>query len=379
MTNMKLAFANARFRPDAHDGANAHVRQFVQNAVAIGHEVWMWPGVCHPQAKALPGGRVQRTMKLREMDLIYVRVQHDLAPPCTWTLGPTRKLLGDPIMVWEFNTVPEYGQYRGMSAAAIEKEIEGFRHFGKACDLAVCVSEQLADYVKQKLGIARTLAVPNGSDPELYTPDAPVVPRLQGGASDRENFNALWIGSAYVDWHNFKLLADAARIIWERGNPRKIVFHLIGQGMSKMADMPPNVHYYGVEDYEKLPRWMSGMDVGLCLYRPGPADYSSPLKVFDYMSSGLAVVATRQPQTTLLLNELATPELLMSPDDPTGLADALEALAADRPRVEAISKRARELSTAKYTWRRAVVDTFAEIERIAAQRTKPKAGVKAAL
>ncbi|MEA2708868.1 MAG: hypothetical protein QOF78_1469 [Phycisphaerales bacterium] len=373
---MKLAFANARFRPDAHDGANAHVRQFVQNTVAIGHEVWMWPGVTHPAAHALPGGRVSRTIKLREMDLIYVRVQHDVVAPCTWTLGPTRKLLGDPIMVWEFNTVPEYGEYRGMSPQAIQKEVEGFRHFGKGCDLAVCVSAHLADYVKTKLGIARTLVVPNGSDPDLYTPDAPIVPRLQG--IGEEQFNVLWIGSAYVDWHNFKLLADAARIIWERGNPQKIIFHLIGQGMSKMGDMPANVHYYGVEDYEKLPRWMSAMDVGLCLYRAGPADYSSPLKVFDYMSSGLAVVATRQPQTTQLLNELGTPELLMSPDDPKALADALEKLAADREKVKEISKRARELSVAKYTWRRAVTDTFAEIEKIHAEGKKP-AGLKAAL
>jgi glycosyltransferase involved in cell wall biosynthesis len=373
---MKLAFANARFRPNAHDGANAHVRQFVQNTAALGHEVWMWPGVCHPAAKALPAGRVARTMKLRDMDMVYVRVQHDLVPPCTWTLGPTRKLLGDPLMVWEFNTVPEYGEYRGMSPQAIQKEIEGFRHFGRGCDLAVCVSAHLAEYVRTKLGIARTLVVPNGSDPDLYTPDAPVVPRLAGVGD--EVFNVLWIGSAYVDWHNFKLLGDAAKIIWDRGNTQNIVFHLIGQGMSKMADMPANVHYYGVEDYEKLPRWMSAMDVGLCLYRSGPADYSSPLKVFDYMSSGLAVVATRQPQTQQLLSELGTPELLMSPDDPKALADALESLAADRPKVQEISKRARELSVAKYTWRRAVVDTFAEIEKIAAERKKPS-GLKAAL
>jgi len=370
---MKVAFANAKFRPGTHDGANAHVRQFVQTAVALGHDVWMWPELCHPAAKPLPGGRVQRTMKLREMDLIYVRIQHDLARACTWTLGPTRTLIGNPLMVWEFNTVPEFGEYRGMSPAAIQKEIEGFRHFGKGCDLAVCVSSHLADYVRTKLGIARTLVVPNGSDPDLYTPDAPVVPRLQAARGDG-TFNALWIGSAYVDWHNFKLLADAARIIWERGNPKKIVFHLIGQGMTRMGEMPGNVHYYGVEDYEKLPQWMSVMDVGLCLYRPGPADYSSPLKVFDYMSSGLAVVATRQPQTTELLNELGTPELLMAPDDPTALANALEELAADRSKVEAIGRRARALSAAKYTWRRAVGDTFAEIEKIQAARRTPAAG-----
>ena len=373
---MKLAYANARFRPDAHDGANAHVRQFVQNTVALGHQVWMWPGVAHPLTTALPAGRMARTMKLREMDLIYVRVEHDLPSPCTWTLGPTRKLLGNPMMVWEFNTVPEYGEYRKLTPQQVQKNIEGFRHFGKGCDLAVCVSAHLAEYVKKELGIRRTVVVPNGSDPDLYTPDAPVVPRLKDVGDDI--FNVLWIGSAYVAWHNFKLLGDAARIIWDRGNKRNIVFHLIGQGMNQMRDMPANVHYYGVEDYEKLPQWMSAMDVGLCLYRPGPADYSSPLKVFDYMSSGLAVVATDQPQTRQLLTELGCPDLLMSADDSNKLADTLEALAADRQRVKELSRRSRELSIAKYTWRRATTDTFNEIEKIAAERRKP-ASLKAAV
>jgi glycosyltransferase involved in cell wall biosynthesis len=96
------------------------------------------------------------------------------------------------------------------------------------------------------------------------------------------------------------------------------------------------------------------------------------------MSSGLAVVATRQPQTQEVLNELATPELLMSPDDPVALADALEQLAGDHDRVKAIGRRARELAIAKYTWRRAVSDTFAEIEKIRDARQQ-RPGLKAAL
>src|SRR5262245_35350079 len=82
--SMKLAYANARFRPTAHDGANAHVRQFVQNAVALGHEVWMWPGVAHPLARALPDGRLARLSTLREMDVVYVRLENDPAKACGW-------------------------------------------------------------------------------------------------------------------------------------------------------------------------------------------------------------------------------------------------------------------------------------------------------
>ena len=58
------------------------------------------------------------------------------------------------------------------------------------------------------LKIRRTLTVPNGSDPDLYKPGVPPVRRMSN--TDKQ-FNVLWIGSAYVAWHNFKLLSDAAK------------------------------------------------------------------------------------------------------------------------------------------------------------------------
>jgi glycosyltransferase involved in cell wall biosynthesis len=358
---LKVAFANARFRTSANEGADAHVRQVAANTIALGHELWMWPPHIFPTAKPLPEGRFARLMKLREMDVLYTRVQHDCAKPLQWTVGPRRKLIGNPLVVWEFNTVPEYGEYRGMTKPQIEAEINKFRHFGRGCDLAVCVSEHLARYVTEKLFIGRTLTVPNGSDPDLYTPAAKPVPRVRKG---HDVFNVLWIGSAFTAWHNFELMADAARIIAASGNPTNIVFHIIGPGMDQMAEMPDIVHYHGSAKYEELPRWLAAMDVGLCLYKPGPADYSSPLKVFDYMSSALCIVATDQPQARQIFGELHQLDLLMPQGNPQLLADTLVALSRNRDRVRKQGEAARKLLIEKYTWRRAVVDTFVEIEKL---------------
>ena len=358
---MKVAYANARFRAKAHDGANAHVRQFVQNAVALGHEIWMWPGVAHPLAKALPSNRLARTMKLREMDVLYVRLENDPAKACKWSVGATRKLIGRALHVWEFNTSPEYGLTRGWTQERVNGDIAEFKRLAPGCDLAVCVSEALSGYVRDRLGFKRAVTVPNGSDPDLYTPNATPPARVSKGPNV---FNVLWIGSAYAAWHNFELLAGAARLLWERGNPDNIVFHLLGQGMTSMRDMPPNVHYYGMEDYEKLPHWMAAMDVGLCLYKPGASDYNSPLKVFDYMSSGLAVVSTAQPQVKELFETLAQTDLLVPPEDPAALAETLTRLARDRARVANVGAAARKLLIEKFTWRRAVTDTFAAIEAL---------------
>ena len=75
------------------------------------------------------------------------------------------------------------------------------------------------------------------------------------------------------------------------------------------------------------------MDVGLNVYRPGPADYSSPLKVFDYMASGLTVVSTEQPQAREIFEKLEQMDLLVPSDRPDVLADRLRMLASDRERV----------------------------------------------
>ena len=363
---MRIAYVNARYRLDTHDGPNAHSRQFVENAVALGHDIWMSPGQEHPLARRLPRSRLALVRFLRTMDAVYVRLEHVPVAPCRWAVGVRRRLLGEPLMVWEFNTVPEFGTYVDQGPAEIARNVDNFRRLGRGCDLAVCVSQALAEYARARLRIASVLVASNGSDPEIYRPDAPVVRHLRD--ADPRAFHALWIGSAYVPWHDFDLLKDAAEILWQRDDARHITFHLIGREMRRIGDMPPNVRYHGMEEYQRLPGWLSAMHVGLCLYRPGPADYNSPLKLFDYLASGLAVIATRQPQTAQILGELDTHDLLIAPRDARGLAERLQALAADRERVRQIGHRARDLLVRKYTWRGTVRAILGEIERLRGAR-----------
>ncbi len=88
-------------------------------------------------------------------------------------------MCGSPIVVWEFNVSPEYGAVIGRSRQEIDNTIREFRSYGKGCDLAICVSDALADYVRKHLGIKRVITVPNGSDPQLFRPG--VSPVRAGG------------------------------------------------------------------------------------------------------------------------------------------------------------------------------------------------------
>jgi glycosyltransferase involved in cell wall biosynthesis len=358
---MRLVYANAKYRHQTSEGGPAHMRQFIENASALRHEIWLWHGDQHPLTKPVPSGKLERLKLFRSMDVIYYRIEWKPPMGSRLILPPYRKWVGSPIVAWEFNTVPEYGRVQGVPEEMVQKSIAELKRLGAGIDLAVCVSKSICQYVQTNLGIRNALEVPNGSNPELFRPDVPPVKRIERKPGQ---LNVVWIGSANLAWHNFDLLRDAAWSIWNAGEGGRIVFHVIGPGMQQMRDCPPNVNYYGPEEYEKLPNWLSAMDVGLNVYRPGPADYSSPLKVFDYMASGLTVVSTEQPQAREIFEKLGQLDLLVPSDRPDVLAEKLRMLAADREPLRKQGAAGRQLVIDHYNWRRAATDTFGELEKL---------------
>ena len=157
---MRLAFVNAIYNPSVSSGSYVHIDQFIKNVVYLGHEIWTMAGDQHPLAHHLPENRFSRIMALRNMDIIYIRIEY--SPPyfCRWGISPNRQIIGSPKIVWEFNTIPEFGKLAGQTDEDVQKFISKFRYYGKGCDLAVCVSNAIADYIKNNLQIDRILVDP---------------------------------------------------------------------------------------------------------------------------------------------------------------------------------------------------------------------------
>ena len=358
---MRLIYANAKYFHQTAEGGPAHMRQFIENASALGHELYMWHGEQHPLTKPLPRGRLARFRIFRSADVIYYRIEFRPPLGSRLILPPHRKLIGNPLVAWEFNSVPEYARVLAMPESYIESNIAELKRLAPGVDITFCVSNAITEYVQKNLGIRRAITVTNGSDPQLFRPDVPPVKRLP--RTDGQ-LNVVWIGSANLGWHNFDLLRGAAWSIWNRGEGNRIVFHVIGQGMRDMRDAPPNLNYYGPEEYQRLPEWLAAMDVGLNVYHAGPADYSSPLKVFDYMASGLTVVSTEQPQVREVFEQLRQTDLLVPRDQPEALAEVLRKLRDDRERLRRQGAAGRQLVIERYNWRRSVEQIFAELERL---------------
>jgi glycosyltransferase involved in cell wall biosynthesis len=106
--------------------------------------------------------------------------------------------------------------------------------------------------------------------------------------------------------------------------------HLVGP-VTKIdpATLPqaPNLHYPGMQPYERLPHVMAGLDVALMPFALNEATRSiSPTKTLEYLAAGLPVVSTRVPD---VVTDWHT--VVRFADDGAGFADACVAVRDDNP------------------------------------------------
>lgn len=360
---MRIAYLKSNYSPAHTGGGSVHVGQFIKNALELGHEIWVYPGNQFPGTKIVPTDRLNHIKTLRKMDALYLRLENAAPKMLSWALPPRRLLYGFPLVVWEFNTLPNE---LSSEQQVLDKSNSKFYQYSPGCDLGICVSPALSDIVSNKLKIKRVLTISNGSDPDLFRPDAPIASRM---LAFQGKFNVVWIGTIKESWHDLGLIGEAAKLLWEGDEGKNINLHIIGAGLAGfMAEMPPNIFYWGAEKYEVLHHWLSGMQVGLSLYKPGKSHYNSPLKLFDYLSSSLPVVSTEHPLAGDILKALGAEDLMIPFEDSKALANVLSRLSSDRERCKRLGAAGRQLVIEKYNWRKSVSDTLDEMEKILSEK-----------
>lgn len=109
-----------------------------------------------------------------------------------------------------------------------------------------------------------------------------------------------------------------------------------------------SVEFTGAVPFDEVPKLISEFDIAL---QPKVVPYASPLKIFDYMAAGLAIVAPDQPNIREVLESRRTALLL----DPSGVDAMWRAVAEliERPgMIDHLGSAARsELVSKDYTWR----------------------------
>lgn len=129
-----------------------------------------------------------------------------------------------------------------------------------------------------------------------------------------------------------------------------------------------NVTFHGFKPPNELDRFRLAFDVQLAPYQPdlktgagtNTVQWMSPLKIFEYMAAGRAIVASDLASIEAILEPERT-ALLCDPEDVTEWAAAMERLRADEEFREGLGRRARAEFLDNYTWEERARRILAEV------------------
>lgn len=164
----------------------------------------------------------------------------------------------------------------------------------RRADIVVATAEKLVERARQ--WSERVYHVPNGVDFDFFTaPELSIPGDLAAIPSPR----VLYVG-AIDSWFDFATLDKAARQL------NDFSFVIIGpvsggervtQPLAALATLP-NVHVLGSRPFDQVRNYMRHANVGIIPFIPNALTHSiSPIKLFEYLASGLSVVASKLHET----------------------------------------------------------------------------------
>jgi glycosyltransferase involved in cell wall biosynthesis len=188
------------------------------------------------------------------------------------------------------------------------------------------VSDEVAAYVRTA-GAApdRVHTVPNGVTPARFSHN--VRPSLPGPPG---SFTVGFVGTL-KPWHGVDVLIDAFAELHARVAAARLI--IVGDGPVRDAltaavaarGLAGAVHWTGAVEPAAVPGFVRSMDVAVAPYPAMSEFYFSPLKLYEYMAAGLAIVASEIGQIRNVLRDDET-ALLVPPGDARALAGALRRL-----------------------------------------------------
>ncbi|MGB9716147.1 MAG: glycosyltransferase family protein [Thermodesulfovibrionales bacterium] len=249
--------------------------------------------------------------------------------------------------IWEINAPLEELRTYGISERKLQKLNKRRKKLAKMVDMAICVSCEIEQYAKNELGVKKTFVIHNGSDPELFTPE-----KKDNNIYDRTKYKVLWAGSPKYKWQGFRKVQKLSKILKEKGmNDILIIVTAVGKSSE-------NIIYIGHIPYSEMPRYMASADVGLCIYEDidfYEQFYFSPLKLYDYMASGLPVIGSDVGQIKFVVEE--NQNGLLTDNSVEDLIEKILFLKNNPDKASEMGYKGRKAVIEKYNWDNVVLQT----------------------
>jgi glycosyltransferase involved in cell wall biosynthesis len=197
----------------------------------------------------------------------------------------------------------------------------------------------------------RVRVVVNGVDTERFHP--------RSDPGEGRALRGVFV-SSFHSWHAADDLVAATARCAAQGVDLQVV--CIGTGpcwaaaqkAAARAGLGDRIVFLGEIAHADVPVRLQTADIGLAPFRPAAHRalelgwFWSPIKIFEYLASGLAVVTADIPELRSLLSDGVA--RFYQAGDPESLAAEIAALVADRRAVRRMGAAARELAVSRYSW-----------------------------
>ena len=303
--------------------------------------------------------RLSKAVRFHQPDVLYERYNLFM-PAGVWI----KHRFGIPMLL-EVNSplYEERSRYDGISLKSFAQWSE--RYVWSNADYVLPVTRVMGDIIAAK-GIPenRICIVPNGINLERFsvttdTESAKLALGIQGKM-------VLGFTGFVRSWHGLDDIIDMIANDDENLSRHLLV---VGDGPAR-SSLEAQAHRLGIADRvtftgiigrNEVSRYVAAFDIAL---QPAVVAYASPLKLFEYLMLGRAIVAPSQPNIMEILSD-GVNAVLFDPDKPGGLSEAINRVSNDAELRQKIAAGAHAcIDEQGLTWRRnaeRVIDKFNEL------------------
>ena len=123
------------------------------------------------------------------------------------------------------------------------------------------------------------------------------------------------------------------------------------QELEQAAQQSPHISLPGRVEYDRVQDLLRESHIGLCLLHPTPNHVEAlPVKFFEYLAYGLAVVASTGLTEVERVAEKWSCAVLVAPDSPAAIAEVLTRLVHDAPMRLRLAQNGRDAFIQEYNW-----------------------------
>jgi len=295
------------------------------------------------------------SIHLKGFDLIHERYNL-LALGGAWA----SKKLGIPFVLEVNADLLEQRKFKGIPERGLRRlfAVWATRMCFNAAAQIICISVGLKDHLKSTWNIeeSKLTVLPIAADVEAFglNLNSDHIRRSLGLTTEPV---VMWVGGFYP-WHDLDLLLKSFALVLQRHPNAKLV--LVGDGQTRQSiaqkvqknGLQQSVIMTGAIAHTSVPEMLSIADVAVVPSAPVPASHGgtgTPLKLFEYMAAGKAIVATAQNHAAEVIQDSHN-GLLVEAGNVNRFAEAVLTLLNDPLERLRLGQNARQQAIELYSW-----------------------------